>query len=1785
MTNLDSKTQLTEFAPLSPEIKQSGVSTIFSKFFKFSQDTSSQSEDRSKSNSPSFYVSIEKDNSSGDSEWTNLSPNEAENIPLPSSMPGDRFRPQDSAYEARNLPNVLRRVSNLLALKNKNSPAYKDTNLKQYWMPDSVSKECYDCGEKFTTFRRRHHCRVCGQIFCSQCCNQEVPGKIIRCSGNLRVCTYCCKVVLSYLQSADIEADLSIDLKALQDDLQSKFGLDHSVSCDDDHSLDTLSVTSNSSDVRRKISVVYQEEKFASGGISGNSNRNDPESSRKSELSTLNTLLQELVLGDSALITRNYTVEGGICEGCFWGSQLIDWLINQRKTSSRTHSLAICQVLLDANYIENVGQKSADFIDGGALYKFSESAAALMEKPREDLGHEQSSSIPKNGKKSTFFTGIDVDESIKSFMQKYLEISSLNPIPWASVNESQLSETNNELNAFLHLNESFQQHLLNTVHQLLAAENLSLSWSKIIIDLVEKALREIKIDLYKTDIINIGHYIKVKKISGGERKDSCLVAGIVCTKNVAHKEMNINLINPRILLLQCPIVYQRVEGRLMSLEPVMMQEQQYLRHTVARIAALKPDLVLVHRNVSRLAQESLNALNITLVLNVKMQVMERVARCTNADILTAIDAHVGTTQLGTCRSFYIREMPLKNGGSKTLMFFEGCAFPQLGCTILLRGASESELKKLKTVANDTVFMYYNAKLEKSFLLDEFAEPPTLPSLTFIEEIVSPKHGSSKFNQSFDLSRRTPVEEINLPESKPESAKSERKFDLEEKRISAKSVVDHDDPLHFNSNIDDDDVFSPNQDSSDLSFKEEPQQQNKFRMALRDTVLSYSPYIVFNLPYLETKTGMNCELRKYFPDEIYQSAHFNNKRDGNRAILNENTASSKTNVELFDKKPAHELVHAKLKDDVDSEEVQTMLAFYRAKGGRYSLKKKSTTSTSVPPRSSNVVKPVNNDFLDPRNHQRLPVLFCSFSNLSNNAPEFCVHPWIVNMDFYGCNDIPLGNFLEKYCFRKSYICPSETCDTSMIDHERRFVHDTGCVHIVLRELNSLPEKKLPILVWSSCTICKLTTPISAMSSDTWSLSFAKYLELRFHAGKYTSRVDGACEHSLHHDYCQYFYYKNIIATFKYTDIPLWELSLPPKILKIHPTRVPIPVVMEQVKEWAVMGHELFSSILEKLCLLDYDDIKMIQSLKKHLSDQQAIFKQKVDDIQVILTSPSLDDDLDDENIQKDHKLEDSVVLMKKLVAEALSRWNSLLARLESQKKDNRQKTKSTSSDVKDNIPSSLNSSVIEDSSSKRDSKDESILSEDSDIQDLGHPVPYRSDNSECKPSANRSAVDIYDGPLNQSVNVSSSNETLSNISQNQTPDKITMKTLLSQLLPNTFQNNPSLLSNPINTDEHYLLNVTCTIPIVVYETEPSSIIACALATFQYQNLLDEINKSTSVGTEQSNKISKKESSDGISTSSASETVQMTESDDSIKLDATDDSKSKSAKTNDAYHIEIQFNDSTASFNVKVYFAQQFKDLRSLVFPSGEEAYIRSLSRCIHWNAHGGKSGSMFCKTKDDRFILKEMGRLEIQPFIEFAPHYFNFIQTCYSNHQPTLLGKIVGVYRVKYKNNISNLLVMENLFYTRDIIRKFDLKGSVRNRLVDTQTCAEGELVLLDENLINMTCESPLYVYPHSKTVLMQAINNDVTFLANQSVMDYSLLVGLDEGSQELVVGIIDYIRTFTWDKKLETFVKKSGILGGQGKLPTIVSPEKYKSRFITAMHKYFFAVPDQWLGLGRGFDY
>ena len=37
------------------------------------------------------------------------------------------------------------------------------------WTHNSLAKLCTGCGGKFTTMRRRHHCRLCGDVLCSKC--------------------------------------------------------------------------------------------------------------------------------------------------------------------------------------------------------------------------------------------------------------------------------------------------------------------------------------------------------------------------------------------------------------------------------------------------------------------------------------------------------------------------------------------------------------------------------------------------------------------------------------------------------------------------------------------------------------------------------------------------------------------------------------------------------------------------------------------------------------------------------------------------------------------------------------------------------------------------------------------------------------------------------------------------------------------------------------------------------------------------------------------------------------------------------------------------------------------------------------------------------------------------------------------------------------------------------------------------------------------------------------------------------------------------------------------------------------------------------------------------------------------------------------------------------------------------------------------------------------------------------------------------------------------------------
>lgn len=405
-------------------------------------------------------------------------------------------------------------------------------------------------------------------------------------------------------------------------------------------------------------------------------------------------------------------------------------------------------------------------------------------------------------------------------------------------------------------------------------------------------------------------------------------------------------------------------------------------------------------------------------------------------------------------------------------------------------------------------------------------------------------------------------------------------------------------------------------------------------------------------------------------------------------------------------------------------------------------------------------------------------------------------------------------------------------------------------------------------------------------------------------------------------------------------------------------------------------------------------------------------------------------------------------------------------------------------------------------------------------------------------------------------------------------------------------------------------------VIIREDEPTSLIAFCLATSDYKQKManvdissnnqsnatgspsvihdpaaemtdsDNIPNSISTSTsEQESKISEKEpikqSNDAISskeilkTNSNNDTNNFPDLDDNLVLE-----KIMTKKT--AVHLRYQFEDQYTVMSCKVFFAEHFEAFRKIC--NCQENFIQSLSRCVKWDSSGGKSGSGFLKTLDDRFIIKELSHNELDAFIKFAPYYFEYMAQAMFHELPTTLAKVFGFYQIQLRNPASgpksykmDVIIMENLFYNRKTSRIFDLKGSMRNRHVE-QTGKENE-VLLDENMVEYIYESPIHVREYDKKLLRASLWNDTLFLAKMNVMDYSLVIGIDNEGYTLTVGIIDFIRTFTWDKKLESWVKEKGLVGGGGsstKTPTVVTPRQYKNRFREAMEHYILMVPDPW---------
>lgn len=338
-----------------------------------------------------------------------------------------------------------------------------------------------------------------------------------------------------------------------------------------------------------------------------------------------------------------------------------------------------------------------------------------------------------------------------------------------------------------------------------------------------------------------------------------------------------------------------------------------------------------------------------------------------------------------------------------------------------------------------------------------------------------------------------------------------------------------------------------------------------------------------------------------------------------------------------------------------------------------------------------------------------------------------------------------------------------------------------------------------------------------------------------------------------------------------------------------------------------------------------------------------------------------------------------------------------------------------------------------------------------------------------------------------------------------------------------------------------------------------------------------------------------------------------------------------------HIKHTLYHGSTKVSCVSWFAEEFSALRRRW--GVEEDFAESLAQSQPWQTSGGKSRSHFFKTKDERWVGKQLLTVwsvdEKDALLEFAPAYIRYMLNADANDCPSLLVKIAGFYSLKIKDVKKgetklkmSVMILENLFAdVKSKATRFDLKG-IRDRRVPAskadrsaasgQSSAAAAAAASTPATPNLGTSFPGLPESHAATgkdgdepapsvywdaewieqyasrafvpesqqeLFLQAMRNDLSFLTESNVMDFSLLVGVTEGqhgaqcegttSPTIRVRIVDYISAFTLAKQLESSSKKALKSSEARGNVTVLPPSEYAARFDSAVSSYFIGVPER----------
>lgn len=1315
-------------------------------------------------------------------------------------------------------------------------------------------------------------------------------------------------------------------------------------------------------------------------------------------------------------------------------------------------------------------------------------------------------------------------------------------------------------------------HFTALVSQLLLGEGIKFGidngtqdWLSIVSTLAWQAASFVKPDTSKGGSMDPGDYVKIKCVASGSPNESTLIKGVVCTKNIKHKRMTSQYKNPRLLLLGGSLEYQRAQNQLASFNTLLEEEMNHLKMIVSNIEAHRTNVLLVEKSVSSYAQDYLLAKEISLVLNVKRPLLERIARCTGALIIPSVDK-IPMARVGQCELFRLErvseELETANQSnkkpSKTLMYFEGCP-RRLGCTVVLKGSCREELQKIKHVIPYAVFAAYHLSLETSFLADEGAHLPKMTlrqsesvsdslanamstphipdAVSLAQELVDvvvPGQGAV-VNMDAAASETAP-EKSSFAEALPVDARNE---DMASHVCRDGSICDAagepTSPVPRSFSVEcTSTVANPMQSEMPETgnpVKGQPREMDKVEEngiasdyfaaaeSQRSILVSFSSHCVSKGALCERSRlvrirfygSFDKPLGKYLHDDLFDQA----------SLCRSCKEPMEEHVQCYTHRQGSLTINVRRVDDVKlpGERDGKIWMWHRCL--------RCAQIDGVPPATRRVIM---SDAAWGLSFGKF--LELSFSNHATaNRVATCGHSLQRDcLRFYGFGSMVAFFHYSPIDILTVHLPPSvlEFNGYSKQDWIRREVKELkGKVENLYAEISNV----LHVMEQKSSSLGHGSLHPSDLHRHILELKYLLDKEIEDYYGS----LERADEENSH---------------FKRT-MGILDLNRVSRSLLVAS------------RAWDRRLYSLDSLLNSKsLTFNASEDIGSHSSLKGLKNYPIKDSKSGIDQEENGWDHP-------DPHISEDSYTDSCQVSQQDVHGDgeiAVSDKSSGSAQ-------------SPASNLSDKIDLAWTGTDAESSQA-------------SPVSQVNHPL----DNLPLKrlmtparvysfDSAMRIHEKLYRASHLSAVRSFHASGDYRNMIRDPTPNVVRT---YSQIAPCDTHFTPSFISSASHLGEGPRLLLPqaglSDLVVAVYDDEPTSVISYALSSKEYDEWISE-------------KLSQHDGSwvgkDINREDSTASTFLSWQSLGSLDLDyinygsyGSEDATSRSMLFGDpkkSPHLQISFDDDSscaggkAKFSVTCYFAKQFDMLLKKCCPSKVD-FVCSLSRCRRWSAQGGKSNVYFAKSMDERFIIKQVTKTELESFQEFAPQYFKYLNDSLDSGSPTCLAKIFGIFQVTIKGareTKMDLMVMENLFFKRNISRVYDLKGSLRSRYNPDTTGANK--VLLDMNLLETLRTSPIFLGSKAKRRLERAVWNDTSFLASIYVMDYSLLVGVDEERKELVLGIIDFMRQYTWDKHLETWVKASGILGGpMNASPTIISPKQYKRRFRKAMTTYFLTVPDQW---------